>query len=150
MLTGQLFDWLALNGAANLSRSYRVTGDGEKPYEWDVPWTCRGGIHTQFGSRAQLHFYLNGIASKGLPFYDFVEYGVFRAPDYLRFDLSLQYRSRFIDHRFLTRYDAYLNVFNLTDQFNITDYYWDESMHLQPIPQGRMMIEMGVRLGFRI
>ncbi|MBN1307400.1 MAG: energy transducer TonB [Chitinispirillaceae bacterium] len=146
----QLFDWLALTGIVNLSRARRLTNDEEAPYEWDVPWTGRGGIHTQFGDEAQMHFYFNGIAAKGLPFYDFIKYGFIRAPNYLRFDLSMQYRSRFIDHRFLTRYDAYFNVFNLTDRYNATDYYWDDSMHIRAIPQGQVMIEMGVRLGFRL
>ncbi len=144
------FDWLSINGAVNIARSYRETGGRRETYEWDIPWTGRWSIHTHFGNKAQMHFYLNGTAAKGLPFYDFMESGYFRAPDYFRLDFSMQYRSRFIDHRFLTRYDAYFNIFNLTDRYNATDYYWDHAMRLHPIPQSYMTLEMGVRLGFRV
>ena len=146
----KLLDWLSVNGAVNIARSYRETGGRHETYEWDIPWTGRWGIHTQFGNEAQMHFYLNGVAAKGMPFYDFVEYGYIRAPDYFRLDFSMQYRSRFIDHRFLTRYDAYFNVFNLTDTYNATDYYWDSALRIHPVPLGEMMIQMGVRLGFRV
>ncbi|MBN1758342.1 MAG: TonB family protein [Chitinispirillaceae bacterium] len=142
-------DWLSVNGAVNVAKAYRVSGEVKAPYEWDIPWTGRGTVHLHFGEDAQMHFYLKGITAKGMLFYDVEKYGYIRAPDYLRLDLSIQYRSRFIDHRFLTRYDAYFNIFNLTDRYNATDYYWDHEMKIRAIPQGYMTIEMGVRLGFR-
>ncbi len=145
----QLFNWLAVNSAANFSRARRTSPAGETSYEWDVPWGNRTGIHLQFGKENQVHIYCNGTLSKGLPVEDLYNIGITRLPDYRRIDVSLQYRSHFINHRFLTRYDAYFNMFNITDQYNATDYYWDESGRFNTIPLGEFFCEIGVRFGFR-
>ncbi|MBN1577078.1 MAG: energy transducer TonB [Chitinispirillaceae bacterium] len=146
----QIFKWLAVNSAANFSHARRSSTEGTTLYEWDVPWGGRTNIHLQFGKENQVHIYCIGVLSEGLPVEDIYHAGITRIPDYRRIDLSLQYRSRIIEHRFLTRYDAYFNFFNLTGRYNATDYYRDESMQLRMIPLGEMFCELGVRFGFRL
>ena len=85
-----------------------------------------------------------------MPFNDVYNREFIRAPLYSRVDLSLQYRSRVIVHRFLTRYDAYLNVLNCLYRVNYTDFYWDYSMTPTPIEQYPLFIELGLRFALRL
>jgi hypothetical protein len=55
-----------------------------------------------------------------------------------------------VEHRLLTRYDAYLNVINCTGNGNHTDFYWDERMQLNSIEQAPLFFEIGVRFALRI
>ena len=146
----QLFRWLAFNGAANLSHTRRRASGGGSFYEWDVPWGGRGTLHLQFGKENQVHLYCNGYLYDGFPVADTDGSAASRLPQYRRMDLNVQYRSRIINHRHLTRYDAYFNFFNLTGRFNAADYYWDETAQWHMIPLGDMFCELGVRLGFRL
>jgi|GEM_PF-1636264 len=146
----RIFDWLSITGALNVSKAQRYDDGVYVPYEWDVPWSGRGGLHAMFGNESWMHFYLNGTVSRGMFYYHVNKEKNVRFENYQRIDFSAQYRSRFIEHRFLTRYDAYFNIFNLTDFFNVRSYYWNEEMVPVEILQGGMMCEMGLRMGFRV
>lgn len=146
----RILDWLSITGALNVSKARRYDHGVHVPYEWDVPWAGRGGLHAMFGEESWMHFYLNGMVSRGMYYYHVNMKKNVRHENYMRIDFSAQYRSRFIEHRFLTRYDAYFNIFNLTDFVNVRSYYWTEKMVPVEILQGGMMCEMGARMGFRV
>ncbi len=145
----QPFDWLQLYGTVNLSNAYR-DDNPDLMYEWNVPYTIRGRLHLIFLNK-MLHMYLDGIESKGLPYYDFNEKKYNILPKYRRLDFNLQYRSKILEHRYFTRYDAYFVVSNILDNLNVRNYYWDNSMNKNPIYLlGPMYVEIGLRLGFRL
>ena len=67
--------------------------------------------------------------------------------------MSIQYRTLVIKHRYLTRYDCYLdfrNPLDLVQMANIRDYYWDYPMVKKPIFLSPFFCEAGVRIGFRL
>jgi len=143
-------DWLSIEQAFNISQARRKSGGAWENYEWDVPWTARGILHFYFTGLADLHFYLKGTASAGMPYFDYLTKKYARNATYKRIDISMQYRSKPLGERYFTRYEAYLNVFNATDQVNSSDCYYDTLMNAVPISQGPFMIEMGVKLAFRL
>jgi hypothetical protein len=69
---------------------------------------------------------------------------------YKRVDLKIQLNQRVEKHRFLTRYDAYVEVGNIFDWPNVREYYWDYDMARLPIFLERIEIAFGLRLGFRM
>jgi hypothetical protein len=145
----QAFQWMALHGICNLLNTHRLTGSGDSIYEWNVPWTLRGGLHVTFFHQ-KAHLYLDYIASKGLPYFDFNEKRYCPIRNYSRFDISLQYRNPIVRHRYFTRYDAYFNITNTVDAINVRDYYWDSTMHRRPIFLGPILMDIGLRAGFRL
>jgi len=143
-------DWLSIDEAVNVSRARRKLDGGWRQYEWDVPWAVRGVIHLHFGDIAEYHIYLKHTASAGMPYYDFIDGNIKRNFDYKRVDVSMQYRSKKLNDRFLTRYEAYLNVFNAADWVNSSDVYYDSTMTAVPVQQGIFRLEAGARLAFRL
>ena len=148
-LNVQPFKWLEMNGVVNITQAHRGE-EIDSIYEWNIPLTLRGKIHLIF-CNTMLHLYINGIKSEGLPYYDFKEKKYLSLPDYKRLDFTLQYRSKKLEHRYLTRYDAYFIVTNILDNRNVRTYYWDSLMNKYPVYlNGPMYVEIGVRLGFRL
>lgn len=148
-LTVQPFKWIEVNGVVNFAQGYRGE-DYNSVYEWNIPLTVRGRLHFIFCEK-MLHLYIDGITSNGLPYYDFNEKKYLSLPDYSRLDLNLQYRSKMLEHRYLTRYDAYFIVSNILDCYNVRGFYWDNTMRKYPISlNGPMYVEVGIRLGFRL
>jgi TonB family protein len=150
----QLVQNLSLNGIVNIEDAKRINADDNSLYEWNVPWSVRSGVHYSFVHKS-LHLYLNYVISKGLPYCDFgtqhTNVPVYKAvPYYERTDLSIQFRTQTLHHRYLTRYDGYLTVCNLFNQWNVRDYYWDKSMTKRAIYLCPVCFDMGVRVGFRL
>lgn len=141
--------WLDLSTAVSLAKAYR----GKKTdsiYEWNIPLSVRGQLHTVFANE-RLHFFINGAWSKGLPYYDFNEGKYKPLPNYKRIDLKAEYRSKIFDHRFIKRFDVYFIYNNMLDIDNVRTYFWTQTMEKHPvylnIPQ---TFEVGARLGFRL
>ena len=65
-------------------------------------------------------------------------------------DFKVQVNQPIEKHRFLTRFDGYVEVNNLFDWTNIREYYYDYDMAKLPVFLERFGINMGVRLGFRM
>lgn len=141
--------WAAVHGTLNLAWARRPNDQQDSPYEWEIPWTIRSGVHCSFLGNC-LHVYADYILTKGLPYYDFNEKQYLRLPEYARMDISIQYRSPIQHHRFLTRYDCYFNVYNALDNENIRDYYWNRQMQIVPLWLTPLNCDLGLRLGFRL
>jgi hypothetical protein len=144
---------LFLDGA----RAARMYTDHQAEYEWNVPWSGKSILrYSIFSDRLQ--FFLIGFLSEGLPYREIIgtdtgaayaqEYS--RVPVYKRVDLKVQLNQRVEKHRFLTRYDAYVEVANIFDWPNVREYYWDYDMAQLPIFLERIEIAFGLRLGFRM
>lgn len=144
-----LKDWAVLHTAANFADASRMRNGRKMIYEWNNPFTLRSGSHLSF-SNNRVHWYVDYVFSKGLPYYDFNAAGYRKLPDYSRIDMSLQYRVSKGMHRFITRYDGYINVFNLTDSFNIRGYYWDARLNRRSLFLGGIWFDMGLKAGFRL
>jgi TonB family protein len=147
-----IFENLSLNGIVNIEDAWRIGASQGSIYEWNVPWSFRGGVHCSFFHKA-LHVYLDYVLTKGMPYFDFSENTYSYLPTYSRADLSIQYRTLVIKHRYLTRYDCYFNIRNFSEQVNrpnIRDYYWDYYMNKQPIYLSPWFFDAGVRVGFRL
>lgn len=143
-----LFDKLELSGALNISDGKRI-GEETGSYEWNVPFTIRGKIHTKF-YHDLLHLYISLTKSSGLPYYDFAGKQYRNLPDYNSVDLSVQYRSKSLERRFLSRYDAYFNVHNVFGMDNIRGYQWSSSGSKIPVYlSGNDYIECGVKFALR-
>ncbi len=145
----QPFSWAAIHGALNLASAQRSKDNHDSLYEWEIPWTIRGGLHCSF-LRNLVHLYLDYTLTKGLPYYDFNEKAYLELPDYGRLDVSVQYRSPIQPNRFITRYDAYFNVYNALDTYNVRDYFWNRQMQRMPIWLSPVNCDMGLRLGLRL
>jgi hypothetical protein len=139
------------------ARANRISKDHQEEYEWNVPWSWKSIIrYSVFSDRLQ--FFLIGFFSEGLPYREIIstdsgvvyaaEYS--RVPMYKRVDLKIQLNQRVEKHRFLTRYDAYVEVGNIFDWPNVREYYWDYDMARLPIFLERIEIAFGLRLGFRM
>ncbi|MBN1131218.1 MAG: hypothetical protein JXA71_19665 [Chitinispirillaceae bacterium] len=144
----QPHEWVSWNGAVNLSRAERIGSDTALPYEGNTPWTVRSGLRLNY--RKKLHLYLKGMVTSMAPYYDFTQSRYAPLPHYVRWDIKLQYRTERPKHRYLTRYDGYFNINNVTDTRNIRDYYWDARMVRHPVFMSGLVIELGIRLGFRL
>ena len=144
-------EWIAWDCAVNISGADRIAGDSVARYELNAPWTIRNDVHLNY--RKRFHAYLKCTAARLAPYYDFSTFSYADLPLYMRWDIDLQYRTERPAHRFLTRYDGYFNVKNITENSllrNIRDYYWDAGMFKQPIYFSTWIMELGVRLGFRL
>jgi len=143
---------LSLNTVINVENAHRIGASPGSIYEWNVPWSFRGGVHCSFLHKA-LHVYLDYVLTKGMPYFDFSENTYSYLPTYNRADLSVQYRMLVLKHRYFTRYDCYFNIRNFSEQVNmpnIRDYYWDYYMDKQPIYLSPWFCDVGVRVGFRL
>lgn len=146
----QLVSWMSLNSSVNLMHSRRIKDESTQPYEWDIPWTVRSGVHLWGGTGSKLHLYINGFLSEGMYYYDLVEEHYRRLPRFLKNDFSVQYRSKIYDVRFLTRYDGYFRFSNFLDHTNITGYTWQNGMTPFPVFASDVLFEIGARVGFRL
>jgi hypothetical protein len=138
-----------MNAVLNVAHAHRGHNH-DSIYEWAIPITIRGRAHVQF-AHDMLHLYVDGIRSAGIPYYDFKEMKYKSLPAYKSVDLSLQFRSKALDYRIMSRYDAYFVVKNLLNTANIRTYWWDTQMRkrrilLNPGPD----VEIGLRLGLRL
>jgi hypothetical protein len=108
-------------------------------------------VHVNY--KKHYHAYLKCTASHLAPYYDFSAARYAELPLYMRWDIDLQYRTERPKHRFLTRYDGYFNIKNITENSlfrNVRDYYWDAGMYRQPIYFSTWIMELGLRAGFRL
>jgi TonB family protein len=141
-------EWFSLNGAFNLNRARRFVADTVMSFEWNTPWTFRCCAH--FNYRKKFHAYINSTTSSGFPYYDFDTRKYVPLPFYRRIDINLQYREVRLKHRFLTRYDGYFNIKNILNVNNIRDYYWNAAMVKQEVQMSTLIMDLGVRFGFRL
>lgn len=153
----QVASWIELSSSVNLSWAQRLVGGEEEEeegrmYEWNIPWTMRNGIHAQFGGG--YHCYLTTICAHGMPYFDAPAGAYTYLPTYEKLDLSLQYRNTKIKHRYITRYDGYVNVTNVQQLykplFNVRDFYWIDTMQRRGVSLSVFVFELGVRFGFRL
>ena len=140
---------LSINGVINLEDAKRIGASDGSIYEWNVPWSLRSGIHCSFLHKA-LHVYLNYVLTNGMPYFDFNERTYRYLPTYTCTDLSVQFRTLVLKHRYLTRYDCYFGVRNLFNQLNVRDYYWDLAMDKMPVYLCPFYFDAGLRAGFRL
>ena len=73
-----------------------------------------------------------------------------RAIVYKRVDAKAQFGQPTHGHRYLTRYDAYVDVTNVFGWVNAREYYWDPDMAQHPILLQPRLVSLGLRLGFRL
>ena len=150
--SAQVFENLSLNGVVNIEDAKRIGALQGSIYEWNIPWSLRGAVHYSF-LRKKFHVYLDYVLTNGMPYFDFSENAYSYLPTYSRADLSVQYRTLVLKHRYLTRYDCYFNIRNFSERVNtpnIRDYYWDNSMKKKPIYLSPWFFDLGVRVGFRL
>jgi hypothetical protein len=126
-------------------------------YEWNVPWSQKSILRYSIMSD-RLHFFLIGFFSEGLPYREIVHTDtvaryateISRTPMYKRVDFKIQFNQPVEKHRFLTRYDCYVEVNNIFDWPNVREYYFDYDMARLPMFLERFGVNLGVRLGFRL
>jgi hypothetical protein len=144
-----LWENLSINGVINLENARRIGAIEGSLYEWNIPWSFRSGVHCSFLHKA-LHVYLDYVLTNGMPYYDFNLNTYRYLPVYTTTDLSVQFRTLVVKHRYLTRYDAYLDIRNLFNRLNVRDYYWDYIMEKMPIYLCPFYFNAGVRVGLRL
>ena len=144
----RIFKWMDLTWAFNAAHGYRDSSGVKLPYEWDVPWTLRGGACINAGEHVSLM--LDGIISSGLPYFDLGNGGkLSRIPvHYKRINFGFDYRTHEINHRHITRFDVYFRAENLLDKGNVHDYYWNNDLEQFPIILRPLLIQIGARFGF--
>jgi hypothetical protein len=135
--------------ALNFADGHRMKGDTTFPYEWNIPFTARGRSHLIFMDR-RIHWYVDYIYSRGLFYYDFNESKYRTLPGYSRINTSIQYRVNKEPHRYITRYDGYVTINNLTDRWNLRGYYWNTSMRRVGLYLSPLWLNMGLKVAFRL
>ena len=105
--------WAELTTAVNLADTRREGETGNTlPYEWDLPWTIRTGLHLN-SKNDRFHFYIDYIRTKGLPYYD-LDIEAYRAlPVYSSIDLNFQFRASMPPQRYINKLDCYLTIKNV-------------------------------------
>ena len=145
--------WAELTTALNLAEARRQNdADGSLAYEWNLPWTIRTGLHLHSKSD-RVHFYIDYIRSKGLPYYDINNQVYAALPVYRSIDLNWQIRAFMRPQRFINKLDGYFTIKNLQDILivrNVRDYYWNANGKRQPIYLGYGRADIGARFGIRL
>jgi hypothetical protein len=146
--------WAELSTALNFANSRRLNDDNDSlAYEWNLPWTVRSSLHLHSKSD-RLHFYIDYIRSKGLPYYDFDNQVYGALPVYRSIDINLQFRTRMPRERFINRLDCYATIKNVQDllfgTFDVRDYYWDSDGTRRSVNLGNGRMDIGTRFGFRL
>jgi len=153
----RLKDVATLRVVQNLNKSRRELPAGAQVYEWDLPWSSKAMLgFKMFGGLGKL--FVTGQVSSGLPYrkvhqasgvpvYDDRYH---RAIVYKRVDAKAQFGQPTHGHRYLTRYDAYVDVTNVFGWVNAREYYWDPDMAQHPILLQPRLVSLGLRLGFRL
>lgn len=140
--------WLSLENEINFNHAVRIRNGLPAAYEWDVPCTIKIGSRCSFMEN-RFSAFTRTYFSKGIPYYDHPTYRLLRAPDYVRTDISFNYRSSEVHHRHLTRYDLYMTIKNVTNRKNIRDYCWNQGVPV-PIDLVPLSIEIGAKLAVRM
>lgn len=143
------YPWATLHCALNLADAKRYKDGLERPYEWNVPFTGRFGIHLAFFNEL-IHIYVDQTIQKGLPYYNFDNGQYESLSYYYPLDLSFQIRNKQIKHRYLTQYDGYVTVRDLLNESYIQNYYWNSGMYKTPIHAGGITFSIGLKAGFRL
>lgn len=145
--------WAELSAALNLANTRRLSDNDEfLPYEWDLPWTIRTGLHLNTKSDL-FHIYLDYIYSKGLPYYDFDIQEYATLPVYRSIDINLQFHARMPKQRFVNLLACYATLKNIEDLLgttNVRDYYWDRKGICQSIFLGNGRMDIGMRFGIKL
>jgi hypothetical protein len=132
-----------------------LTENGKKiNSDWDIPWATTTSL--KFGIIPdRMNMFLIGTFYSGMPYRDLVyndnkylwSSAQYRMPFYKSIDLKWELREP-TDGDFVTEYDGFFIVQNLTNSKNIRGYYWvnDEKtpITLQPIT-----LNLGIRVNFR-
>ena len=155
----------------DLNRTERKRGETYTVYEWDIPWSVKPHVQlTLMDERLSIH--LSGTFTEGLPYHDVVllndslYYSALmrRVPWYRRVDLKLQFDQPVKDHRFFTKFSAFVDIINIFDypqrfkfgrvrnRFweNVREYYWNEYMIKKPVNLEHSTIMAGMRASFRL
>jgi len=153
----RLKELATLRVVQNLNGSERIYPQGTRIYEWDLPWSTKAMVGLKL-IRGFLDVFVIGQFSAGLPYrkvfpeYDrTVYYGpTRRAITYKRIDGKVQFGQPIERHRFLTRYDVYVDATNIFNWVNAREYYWDFELRQHPVLLQPRLISLGMRLGFRL
>lgn len=111
--------------SGNIGRANRVINKKHYEYKWEIPWSLKSFIHLRL-HKDMIHFHLNTHVSAGVPYRDITQNNKLVKPKaYFRPDISFEYHTKEIKHRYLTRYDIYIGVKNITNFSNPGEVYWD-------------------------
>jgi TonB family protein len=117
--------YYAINIAGMFGKSYRLINDKKKPYEWNIPWALKSTIHCNL-KNDWFHIFLTNMMSAGIPYRDINTNKLKRTIPYIRPDISFEYHTKIIDHRYFTRYDIYIGMINIIGRENFSEFYWNE------------------------
>jgi hypothetical protein len=152
----------------NFSWSDRVENGNLTNYEWHVPWSTR--LICCFRPLPErIHVYTTGVVCAGIPYRDLgwledipVFPGIQRRVDtYYRVDLKIQFMQEIERNRYLTRFDAYIDLPDIIDifeglfgysqfyRYNTREYFWDENLQKHPVALEQFTQSIGIKLGFR-
>ncbi|NLW33342.1 MAG: hypothetical protein GXY77_18000 [Fibrobacter sp.] len=152
----------------NFGRSTRYYQDKTVPYEWEIPWSNKTTLRYNVAS-GRLNFYFSGIFAGGVPYREIVlkndgnlSYDNIykRVKIYKRLDMKIETVNS-VDHKFLTRFDAYLDIINVANVFeglfkpskwvweNEREYYWDGNLKKHPVEVEKASVAIGAKLGFK-
>jgi hypothetical protein len=153
---------LSFRTIADVGRAQRIENGHVTPYEWDVPWSSKSILMLQPRDRT-VKMFLTGYVAAGLPYRRLVFSGdrlvitgpFERVPVYKRIDFQIQVNQPIEDHRFLTRFDGFVEITNILDLVsmagvNVREYYWDEQLRQLPVTLQPFTIHIGLRAGFRL
>ncbi len=155
----------------NISDSRRLTDTGDKAYEWEMPWSTKFALSTNFLNRI-ITLYISGVFAPGLPYREIIfdTDGVphytgeqKRTPFYKRLDIKTQFNQDVSENRILTRFSVYFGLSNIINfiQYhylssdersfaNTREFYWDNAEAKQSLTLDPARIEIGARIGFRL
>jgi hypothetical protein len=148
----------------------RMYPAGRVIYEWNIPWTNKSILKYDIISD-KLQFFLVSVVSAGLPYRNLVwknswptfSDDISRVENYHRIDLKIQYSQPVESHRYLTRYDTYVELLNVFDAFeglrgisenfsewsNVREYFWDSDLKKNRVVLEHFTINFGLRFGLR-
>ena len=162
------FERFGLYTFQNFGRSTRYYKDKTVPYEWEIPWSNKTTLRYNVAS-GRLNFYFTSIFAGGVPYREIVlkndgnlSYDNIykRVKIYKRLDMKIETVNS-VDHKFITRFDAYLDIINVANAFeglfkpskwvweNEREYYWDGNLKKHPVQVEKATVAIGVKLGFK-
>ncbi len=118
-------------------------------YEWEIPYTLKGGVHTRLLDD-KLHLYLHGFIRDGNYYYDLLSQDYKRIETQAGYTFSAQIRMKDIKHRYFYRWDLYTTAKNFFISPTVKDYYWDESKVAGEIIAEGYELTIGLKAGFRL
>lgn len=165
-------NYLFLTNVLNYTNSKRKVNNGYSDFEYEIPFSLNSILHLKTKSDLW-HFFLKSYLSTGQPYrelkMDTTNYQLYysdnkyRMPFYKRFDFIIEIRNNKIQHRYLSRYDIFLQLGNIEYLFNLNNssyqknirgynwlYFGVNDIQKDPIFLSSFKIYMGLKAGFRL